>query len=391
MADERYDVIVIGGGPAGASAAYTAASRGMRVCLVDKSVFPRDKLCGGLLTLKSKRVFTRIFEADWSPVIQAVSRGAEFYFRKQLLNAVSDYKDMYFTCRRDFDNFLVTLAAKAGATLMQGTAAKELQRERCSVILENGLTLAADFIIGADGVNGVTARSIFGRPFDPETIAFGLEMEVPISGKHPSIADPEIYFGLLPWGYGWVFPKRSTLTAGIGGLWKKNQNMRTDFENFLIQRFGEMPKERIKGHYIPFGDFRPTPGTKNILLCGDAAGLVEPITGEGIAFAMQSGFYAAEAVLAARQQHKPETAINLYQQTYERIASTFRCANALRVFLFPMRMQSLFAKVLPHSASIPRRHLDLMADDISYGEYIRFLLSKFGTGAFRGIRRYLRM
>ena len=75
--ESKYQVVVMGGGPAGSSAAYTLAGAGVKVCLIDRSIFPRDKLCGGLLTIRSKRAFQRIFKADWTPVIQTVSKGAE--------------------------------------------------------------------------------------------------------------------------------------------------------------------------------------------------------------------------------------------------------------------------------------------------------------------------
>ncbi len=148
------------------------------------------------------------------------------------------------------------------------------------------------------------------------------------------------------------------------------------FKNFLRQRFGEIPAGKIKGHHIPFGDFRRVPGRDHILLCGDAAGLVEPITGEGIAFAMQSGHLAAEAIREAAAAGNPAAALGFYQPRYETIAASFRHANRLRHFLFPRASQNLFSKILPRTASIPRRHLDLMADEITYADYGKFLLRK---------------
>ena len=190
------------------------------------------------------------------------------------------------------------------------------------------------------------------------------------------VVDPEIYFGLIDWGYGWVFPKRDTLTVGVGGSLRKNPDLMSSFKDFLRQRFGEIPAGKIKGHHIPFGDFRRVPGRGNILLCGDAAGLVEPITGEGIAFAMQSGHFAAEAIRDAAKALKPAAALDFYQPRYEAIAASFRHANRLRHLLFPRTAQKLFSKVLPRTSSIPRRHMDLMADEITYADYGKFLLRK---------------
>ena len=302
-----------------------------------------------------------------------------------MLNSVTDYKNIYFTCRRDYDALLVKLAQQSGATLVQGNAVQLLDLRHSSLRLSNGAIYQFDFLIGADGVNSQVARTIFGRSFQPNRIGFGLEMEVPITTEIPPINTPEIYFGLVDWGYGWVFPKRQSLTVGVGGLFAKNPHLREALTGLLTQRFGQIPAAKIKGHYIPFGDFRRTPGRQNVLLCGDAAGLVEPITGEGIAFAMVSGFYAAEGIKEAIAHATPRAALDFYKNRYATLVNSFQYARFLRRFLFPKQCQSLFAKVLPQSHSLPRRYLDLMADDLSYREYFRFLVKKTGASAVRKV------
>jgi len=387
---KKFKVVVVGGGPAGSAAAFTLAAAGVEVCVIDKSAFPRDKLCGGLLTLRSKKTFQKVFDADWTPVIQAHSGGAQFYFKNKLLNSVTDYKEISFTCRREFDAFLLNLAEKRGAKIILDKQVASVNTGDSTLKLSDGQEIGFDILIGADGVNSVVAKSLFGDSFNRATIGFGLEMEVPLSKEIQTIKDPEIYFGLLDWGYGWVFPKRGTLTAGVGGLLRVNPKMKEDFEAFLKSRFGHVPSAKIKGHFIPFGDFRRAPGKGNILLCGDAAGLVEPITGEGIAFAMLSGFYAAEsakeAILAAREQ----SAFDGYLARYATIAKTFQQANKLRHLVFPKVCQKLLSKALSKSESIPRRQMDLMADELSYREYAGFLLAKGVTGPIKSLVKTFR-
>jgi len=374
--DAQFDAVIAGGGPAGSAAAYTLAARGFRVAVVDRSAFPREKLCGGLLTPRAKKIFERVFQADWSPAIHRTARGAKFFSREDLLSSVADYRDFHFTCRSEFDALLLALAVKRGATLLEKRTVKSFDPDRNTIHLVEGGEIRADFVIGADGVNSAIARALFGAAFNPHTIGFGLELEVARGGPGREITDPEIYFGLIGWGYGWVFPKRDTLTAGLGGSLRRNPRLVDSFRSFLKERFGEIPPGRIKGHHIPFGDFRVRPGRGSVMLCGDAAGLVEPVTGEGIAFAMQSGYFAAEAVRAAADAGQPASAYERYLADYETIAAEFRHANRLRHLLFPRAAQKLFSMVLPHAESIPRRHMDLMADEIGYSEYARFLLRK---------------
>lgn len=387
MSETNFQVVVIGGGPAGSSAAYTLARAGIKVCVLDRSVFPRDKLCGGLLTLRSKKTFQTIFQTDWSPAIRAVSTGARFYYKEKLLNQLTGYKEIYFTCRRDYDAFLLGLARQSGAVVHEGAHVQSIDLRQSSLTLKDGSVIRYQFLIGADGVNSQVAKALFGESFRQDTIGFGLEMEVPLSAEVPAIREPEIYFGLLDWGYGWVFPKANTLTAGVGGLLRKNPKMREGLKRFLIQRFGRVPSAKIKGHFIPFGDFRKKPGRDNVLLCGDAAGLVEPITGEGIAFAMLSGFYAAEGIKEALTLSRPSSALELYEQRYAPILRSFQQANRLRYLLFPQVCQRLFARVLPYTESLPRRHMDLMADDLSYGDYARYLLKKPGASLVKKLFR----
>ena len=99
----------------------------------------------------------------------------------------------------------------------------------------------------------------------------------------------------------------------IGGVNSKNTNMREKLNDFLKGLFGEIPDAKIKGHFIPFGDYRKVPGAKYTLLVGDAAGLVDPITGEGIAFAMESGYLAAQAIIKSKNEDNGIDVLAIYK------------------------------------------------------------------------------
>ena len=311
-----YDSIIVGAGPAGSSAAYLLAKAGMQVLLIDKYAFPRNKLCGGLLSGRAQKVFAGIFEESRQPIIEYVSHGIALYAGNSFLNSLDECPPLHLTSRHVFDNYLLELAKKRGADVLEASAVRAVDPSRTSVQLENGSSLHADFIIGADGVLSRVAKSLHPNILDRRSLGIGLEIEVPRGMFERDVTVPEIYFGLVCWGYGWVFPKADTLTIGIGGVLSKNGSMKALFQHFLHQQFGSIPEFPIKGHYLPFRRYRNAPGKGPILLTGDAAGLVEPITGEGIAFAMQSGQFAADAILQAAQRRQPSLAYRFYRKKY---------------------------------------------------------------------------
>ena len=173
-----FDVIVIGAGPAGAAAARTAASAGLRTALVDKARFPRDKLCGGGFTGRAARYYREIFETDLPETFDSKSAVTLYGFGEKL-GVIEDIPPVYLTMRLSLDAHLVALALAAGAEDFTGTRIAELAPEAGRVTLAHGTRLEAPVVIGADGVTSATARALFGRPFDPARIGFALEAEGP--------------------------------------------------------------------------------------------------------------------------------------------------------------------------------------------------------------------
>src|SRR5262249_35801153 len=145
------------------------------------------------------------------------------------------------------------------------------------------------------------------------------------------------------WGYGWVFPKQQSFTIGVGGIHDRNPDLRGELASYLSEKGINLAEVKVKGQYIPFGDYRVRPGCRNVLLCGDAAGVVDPITGEGIAYAMQTGQLAAQAIIAARRHDNSAQALDLYLVGYRGIASSIRQANFWRRLIFPEAVHKWFA------------------------------------------------
>ena len=383
----KYDAIIIGGGPAGAAAAYLLATAGMRTLLAEKKVFPRDKLCGGLLSGRSRTLLTAIFGESYLPPLEYTASGIKLFHQQRLIQQLPASQPLDFTARYDFDASLITCARRAGAVIQDGVAVRGVNFVNNTVSFADGTTRRADFIVGADGVYSRVAQGLFRQAFPAHQLALGLEIAIPRECLADACTQPEIYFGVARWGYGWVFPNKQTVLVGLGGLSRLNPAFPQIFKTFLRDRFGNLPTPPIKGHYLPFGQYRRAPGRGATLLVGDAASLVDPITGEGIALALQSGQCAASAILQAAAAQNPATALQAYLPQYRQITRELDQANLMRWLLFPKRAEHLFVKIISKSARPLEKHLALLHGDITYKEYRDFILTRLGRYVVKTILR----
>lgn len=306
--EKHYDTVVIGGGPAGSTAAYILASQGYRVALVDKRRFPRPKLCAGVLTWKTIELLGSIYGCDADEMIRQgiISHRTHHYriFRgtKQLARGHLDYP-FHFADRTRYDHFWLQRATAAGAHALTGQAVCRVDPFERMVELTDGRRIGAQVIIGADGVWSISRRALFTSPHAAERWRRQLAMAVetrcaPAPGK-TSRDDAALYFGLVPWGYAWSFPGSGHRIVGICGLQPKSDRpLLEGFKEFITELgTGDNATTTIRGHALPFGNFLDPPGFGRILLVGDACGLADPLLGEGIYYAHRSAQTAARAIM----------------------------------------------------------------------------------------------
>lgn len=292
----RYDVIVIGGGPAGSTAAREAAAAGARVLLLDRAAFPRDKPCGGGVNLRA----ARLLPFDLAPVCERTITGVRFS-----LQLGSGFTRRYpgtltfMTQRSRLDAFLVERAVAAGAELREREPVRAIEANGRLTVRARGGTYVADVLIGADGANGVTAR--FTGLDGPRDLAVALEGNVYLPGGVP---DPwrdtlALNLGGIAGGYGWLFPKGDHVNIGVGGWKYLAGGFRTHLER-LVRYYGLDPKDirNVRGHHLPVRRRGASLVRERVMLAGDAAGLVDPLSGEGIYAAIASGRMAAAHALA---------------------------------------------------------------------------------------------
>lgn len=362
-----HDLIVIGAGPAGSAAGYTAANAGLRVALVDKAAFPRDKLCGGGVTGRSGRYLGEIFGCDPTRPGGAAATRVRLVAGGEVLADIADAPPIKMVMRRDFDAALFELAGRAGCDLRAGQRPAELDPLCGRAVLSDGSEVTAPVMIGADGAMSAVAKALFGRAFDPERVGFGLEAEVPDEGG-AGAGTVEIDLLAAGWGYGWAFPKAGTTTVGVGGLYACNPNLRVQLDGYLERRGVDPAGVKVRGAFLPFGEVRPVPGRGRALLVGDAAGLVDPITGEGIAWALKSGQLAGRAVIDALRAGAPEAALAGYRRALRPVQAELRRARFLRWFFYQKHLQPAFLRFLAREPGLQRRYLALLSGDADYAD-----------------------
>jgi len=383
----RFDLIILGAGPAGSAAAHVAARTGLRVALVDRRAFPQDKLCGGGITGRAMTVHERVFGTLPPPDLFTTKPDFAFYAHGHPLWAVQDAPPMHMTMRTGWDAALLGCALSAGARDYTGHRVAAIDTGGpavpVQVTLESGPTLTAPALIGADGVNSIVARALFGRAWEEDQIGFGLEVEAPPIDPDAPV---RIDFGAAAWGYGWQFPKPGSTTIGVGGLVARNPAMKATMAAYMDALGVDPDRVKVKGHHLPFGRFRRVPGKGAVLLAGDAAGLVDPITGEGIAHAMQSGALAAEATVAALAEGAPDTSLARYAKALRPIHRSLAQARAIRPIMFSPALRKLFLKGFAGSRRMRHDYLRMMAGEAEYDDLIRQLILRSPRYAGRALR-----
>lgn len=369
---QRFDLIIIGSGPAGSASAITAARAGLTVALLDKSAFPRDKLCGGGVTGRAARYMTEIFDLPPEGDLFLASHRFRLAFGGQIITRQEDAPTIQMTMRHAFDARLHDLAVAAGAQVFAPVRITTIDADSATVTLADGRQIAGAVLIGADGANSLVARQLYGRAFDPAQIGFGLEVELDRALMPDLAADAltEIDLGAADWGYGWVFPKHDSITLGVGGIHARNPDMKAHFHRYLAHHAPGATQGAIKckGAFLPFGAYRKTPGAGRVLLAGDAAGLVDPITGEGIGWALRSGQFAGQAAIEALANGGPATAMPAYQRRLAHIHREMDAARRIRALIYARPVKAIFPRAVARNPSMSRTYLRLLAGELDYSD-----------------------
>ncbi len=317
--DYHFNTLIIGGGPSGSSCGITLTKGGVDCCIVDKYSFPRTKLCAGLFTGKSQMCLSSVLgHSVYEDALKKclVAKEERFALYKKTYELVScdltsernkPVSLRYDDCRIKLvdrpllDEFLVRHFCSLGGTLIEGDAVKTIDFETKVATLVSGTTIRYENLVAADGANSPTEKMLaaYDNSFKKKGES-ALCLEINVDRADLDIHGVNIYFDVVEGSYAWSFSKGEKVCLGLVKLpWQKDVDANKRMRDFCSQLgVANMDKYPLRGAMLPFGNIMPCPVySDNTYFIGDAAGLVEPLTGEGIYYALQSGQYAGESIL----------------------------------------------------------------------------------------------
>lgn len=296
----KANIVIIGTGPAGAMAACHLADKGIKVIILEKAELPRFKACGGLIP---ESAINKLCPFISSSIENSVTQRVFSYSFNNIYESHTPKSPLLLVDRARFDAELIEHAlttGKGNLSLKEKFTVVDVIETNDNVMIygQKGEPIQADFVIAADGATSKTAHCLglnSGR-----VNAIGMDVELKVSQTCFQQYSEQVIFDYycLPSGYGWIFPKaEGILSAGVAS-WGKGIDLKTSMTDYLANRLspGSIIKSDTHAHPIPVYTGQSSIASPRVCLVGDAASLVDPVTGEGIRFALQSGLIAAVSI-----------------------------------------------------------------------------------------------
>ncbi len=366
-----WDVIVVGAGPGGTTTARGLAKAGLRVLLLEKEKTPRYKPCGGGLTTKVRD----ILDIDFSPALEdTITQVSVAYHAERLrVNPVTAWCVM----RDRFDLLLAEHAVRAGAEFRDASPVSKIEfDEEGARVTARGESLRTRFIVGADGVNGIARKAAGFPPHNRMAVAIEEEWATSSAALEEWRNTLHLDFGAIPWGYGWIFPKAEHLSVGVGVFLKPaHLDLRAELSRYISSEpsLKDGKEILVRGHRVPLGGTYATYHSPHTVLVGDAAGVVDPFTAEGIYYAILSGKIAAKEIVNAFQRGDLDMS-RYTRRINQEINSDFRWAWVATQLFY--RAPGFMYRVFSKSVNAQRAAMDIVGGPGSYRKTLLRLASK---------------
>lgn len=311
---KTYDLAIIGSGPSGASAAFEAAKNGLKTVIIEKELLPRYKTCGGGFVFRGRKNMP--FDITSAVEREFFNLDIRFDDKQLALNTVRKHPIISMVMRDEFDFLMVQKAQELGVELLQGEklTGLDFQNEYTTLTTSNQ-KIQAKFIIAADGALSPTAKLAGWEESRKMCPALEYEIKVPEEDFERLSTSARFDMDVIPFGYGWSFPKKNHLSVGVVNFFKtkKSIDLKTYYRDYLkMLGITEVLEEQAHGFIIPIIPRKDGFVKHNVFLIGDAAGFADPLTAEGISNAIYSGKLAVRAIVESELDL--EKAIQLYDE-----------------------------------------------------------------------------
>ena len=408
MVDKTFDVLVAGAGPAGTSTAIKLAQSGFNVALFDKATFPRDKTCGDALSfdvIDQLRILSQSLAGKFEKMENKIaSYGVKIFspdhnhielpFISKNVNCCG-----YISPRIDFDHLLFQYARQfSNIHICENCVVQECEIKNNQAVVQTSKGIfSGKIIVGSDGAHSVISKTLGKIKIEKKHYSAGLRMYYEgVSSFHNSgYIELHFFKEVLP-GYLWIFPlPDNKANVGIVSLSsvvsEKKLNLKETLQHLLKthshlkERFkNAKPLEAVKGYGLPLGSKKRKLSGERFLLTGDAASLIDPLTGEGIANAIRSGRIAADHIINCFEHKRFSAAFNKAydNEIYRRMNKEFRISKILQraaryPFLFNLvirkaRQSKYLQKVLTEAlADVEKKKTVLLQPSFYYKVFFR--------------------
>lgn len=353
----EYDVLIAGAGPAGVSCGIILQKFGVKCLIIDKAEFPREKLCGGLLTEKAyKKIIQLTNSADSvnKATLQVVNR-VGMANNNIILNSCDVDIPIRIIDRIIFDNELVNYYKSLGGTINECEVFKNYDSNECIVETDKEKYNVKYFVKAI----GASSRS------SNKNIGFCLETFI----DKKDVILPEgnaviIDFGILNKGYAWIFPSGKYYKIGFGNLYDKNCNYKEVFIEYLKQlKVSNYERYQIKGAFVPYGKCESVHTIDNFcILLGDQAGMTDPLYGEGLYFAFKTGIILAEEINNSLKNGSPLS----YDKKIEQDKNQVNYGHVLKTAFFNKIIQSIFTFIFKRKKKLIKFYVDEQVSEYKY-------------------------
>jgi geranylgeranyl reductase family protein len=365
-----YDLIIVGGGPAGASAGRAAGMAGLKTLLIEKEEFPRYKPCGGGLSEHARSFLDFSIPKN---IRERNISGIRIFYKGKVVENEKKKRFSTLVTRSMFDEFLMKKAKETGIEIKMGEKVIDFKEHDHFVSIQSDKSkYKSKYVIMAEGAQGTLKYNVRRRDKKHEC-GVCMVTEIPFKKESNEITDDkiDIYLDITKMGYGWIFPHDKYSSVGIGGVLNHFSHPKKKMLKFLDSN-NYKSNYKLKGHQIPGGGINRKVSSPRTILTGDAAGFVDTFAGEGLAYAIRSGQLAVKTIDKCIKKNDNKNDLKMYDRLCEK-----EFGNDLKCSLFFTRLlhsfPGIFFNIMFKNKEVVDKYLDIPANNCTYKQYVLWL------------------